>query len=133
MRRFQASNEEVAFHSLKMRQTMDMLGIFLRGGEFAAGRAGDMVSERASDRKAWQLCRQVAEALDEALADCGDDVLQNLHVLSVTPCPDASRLLVTVMSIDDRPGKTFESRTVLDHLENAGWPSQVRSGGGRDP
>lgn len=72
-----------------------------------------------NDRKACQLCRQVAQALDEVLADCGDDVLRNLRVQSVMPCPDASRLLVTVMSIDDRLETTFDSQTVLDHLQNA--------------
>jgi hypothetical protein len=75
--------------------------------------------DRQVDRKACHLCRQVAHALDEVLADCGDDVLQNLCVFSVVPCPDASRLLVTVMPIDDRPGTSLDSRTALDHLENA--------------
>jgi hypothetical protein len=58
-------------------------------------------------------------ALDEILADCGDDVLQNLRVQSVTPCPDASRLLVTVSSLDDEPGRTLAATTVLDHLAHA--------------
>jgi len=82
------------------------------------GRGPDL-QNRANDRKACQLCRQVALALDEALADCGDDVLQNLRVLSVVPFPDASRVLAAVMSIDHRPEKTLASRSVLDHLEKA--------------
>ncbi len=80
---------------------------------------GPGLQSRANDRKACQLCRQVAHALDLALADCGDDVLQDLRVLCVVPCPDASRLLVTVMSIDDRPGRTFPPTTVLEHLAHA--------------
>jgi ribosome-binding factor A len=82
------------------------------------GRRHDL-HDSSNDRKACQLCRQVAHVLDEVLADCGDDVLQNLRVLSVVPCPDASRLLVTVMSIDDRHADPLESKTVLGHLENA--------------
>ena len=52
------------------------------------------------DRKAAQLCRQVAVTLDEVLAECGDGVLRNLHVVDVEPFPDASRLLVTVSAVD---------------------------------
>ena len=65
-------------------------------------RAGPQI--RPIERKACQLCRQVAVTLDEVLAECGDGVLQGLHVASVVPFPDASRLLVTLMSIDGRPG-----------------------------
>jgi ribosome-binding factor A len=75
--------------------------------------------DRAHDRKACQLCRQVAQALEEVLADCGDGILQNLRVVSVIPFPDASRLLVTVNSIDDRPEKQCDARALLDHLQNA--------------
>ena len=71
---------------------------------------------RPTDRKAWQLCRQVAVTLDEVLAECGDGVLRGLHVVSVAPFPDASRLLVTLTSIDDRPGEHDRGR------ERAGTP-----------
>jgi ribosome-binding factor A len=71
------------------------------------------------DRKACQLCRQVAQTLDEVLAECGDAVLQGLRVASVEPFPDASRLLVSVASVVDRPGKTVEVGSVLDHLQRA--------------
>lgn len=74
----------------------------------------------AVDRKAAQLCRQVAVTLDEVLAECRDDVLRDLHVLEVAPFPDASRLLVTVAPVDagapDSPGPV----AVLDHLQHAG-------------
>jgi ribosome-binding factor A len=59
---------------------------------FKAGRQGDR-----QNRKAKQLCRQVAETLEQVLAgEVGDDLLRGLHVASVLPAPDASRLLVTV-------------------------------------
>ena len=49
-------------------------------------------------RKDLQLCRQVADTLQLALGDCGDDVLRDLHVVRVVPAPDASQLLVIVGS-----------------------------------
>ncbi len=120
MKRFQASTEdgrapfaEIAAddgHALQLSPR--------RRARRRRGRGPDLQA-RAIDRKSCQLCRQVALVLDEALADCADDVLQNLRVLSVVPCPNSSRLLVTVMSIDDRPGDTFARNTVLDHLKNA--------------
>lgn len=49
------------------------------------------------DRKAKQLCRQVAETLECVLSgECRDELLQCLHVVSVVPAPNSSRLLVTV-------------------------------------
>jgi ribosome-binding factor A len=81
------------------------------------GRAGPEV--RQIDRKACQLCRQVAVALDSVFADCGDGVLQNLHVASVSPFPDASRLLVTVSSVDGQPAPATAPAVVLDHLSHA--------------
>jgi ribosome-binding factor A len=74
---------------------------------------------RPTDHKAWQLCRQVAVTLDEVLAECGDGVLRGLHVVSVAPFPDASRLLVTLTSIDDRPGGIIGAGSVLERLEHA--------------
>jgi ribosome-binding factor A len=53
--------------------------------------------EDRQNRKAKQLCRQVAETLEQVLAgEVGDEHLRRLHVASVVPAPDASRLLVTV-------------------------------------
>jgi ribosome-binding factor A len=72
------------------------------------------------DRKAAQLCRQVAVTLDEVLAECGDDVLRDLHVVDVAPFPDASRLLVTVSAVDaGAPGEP-SPEAVLEHLQHAG-------------
>jgi ribosome-binding factor A len=74
---------------------------------------------RPTGHKAWQLCRQVAVTLDEVLAECGDGVLRGLRVVSVAPFPDASRLLVTLTSIDDRPGGVIGVGSVLEHIEHA--------------
>jgi ribosome-binding factor A len=50
-----------------------------------------------SDRKAMQLCGEVARTLSQVLAwESGDDHLRELVVVSVIPAPDSSRLLVTV-------------------------------------
>jgi ribosome-binding factor A len=74
---------------------------------------------RSVDRKACQLCRQVAVTLDEVLADCGDGVLQSLRVVNVAPFPDASRLMVTVASIDGKTERALGPETVLEHLQHA--------------
>lgn len=47
---------------------------------------------KVSNRKALQLCRQVAHALSIALEG---NVLRDLSVQSVIPAPDSARLLVT--------------------------------------
>jgi ribosome-binding factor A len=74
----------------------------------------------AVDRKAAQLCRQVAVTLDEVLAECGDAVLRDLHVVDVTPFPDASRLMVTVSAMGDGPAAGPVPEVVLEHLQHAG-------------
>jgi ribosome-binding factor A len=51
---------------------------------------------KVSNRKALQLCGQIARALAECFPTLGDDVLRNLRVEAVTPAPNSSRLLVTV-------------------------------------
>ena len=48
-------------------------------------------------RKLLQLCREVERTLSAVLAgECADDVLRDLMILSVTPAPNAARLLVSV-------------------------------------
>jgi ribosome-binding factor A len=71
------------------------------------------------DRKAAQLCRQVAVTLDEVLAECRDDVLRDLHVVDVAPFPDASRLLVTVSAVDAGAPGAPGPEAVLEHLQHA--------------
>ena len=70
------------------------------------------------DRKALQLCHQVAETLEEVLADCGDGLLQALRVVDVEPAPDASRLLVTV-AVDGLPREGLDLGLVHKHLAHA--------------
>ena len=72
------------------------------------------------DRKALQLCHQVAETLEEVLAECGDIYLQGLRVLDVEPAPDASRLLVT-LAVDGLldEDRELDLDRVHDHLARA--------------
>jgi ribosome-binding factor A len=72
-------------------------------------------------RKARQLGRQVAEALDAVLAgESRDELLAGLRVVSVTPAPDASRLLVTV--VPRPPFDRLDPAEVLARLGRAsGW------------
>jgi ribosome-binding factor A len=70
------------------------------------------------NRKALQLCSQVAETLHGVLqGECDDEVLRDLLVLSVEPAPDSTRLLVTVSSSPAAPKRTTVE--VLDHLHRA--------------
>ncbi len=71
------------------------------------------------ERKVCQLCRQVALTLDEVLADCGDAVLRGLRVATVSPYPNASRLLVTVAPVGGRLTPDAGPTVVLEHLERA--------------
>jgi len=85
----------------------------------AAGVSHARGSSRAGlDRKALQLCHQVAETLEEVLADCGDGLLQALRVIDVEPAPDASRLLVTV-AVDGLPEEQLDLGLVHKHLAHA--------------
>lgn len=71
-------------------------------------------SAKVPNRKALQLCTQVARALMGVFAECGDDALRDLLIESVTPAPNSSRLLVTVL-----PAAPIEPAVVLEHLERA--------------
>jgi ribosome-binding factor A len=54
-------------------------------------------SQKRSNRKALQLCHQIAQTLDQVLGwETGDELLRALTVLSVEPAPDSTRVLVTV-------------------------------------
>ena len=71
--------------------------------------------------RAWQLARQVAEAVDGLLAGCTTDpVLTELRVVSVAPAPDAATLLVTVTRHDS--ALALSPDLILSHLAQAsGW------------
>jgi ribosome-binding factor A len=82
---------------------------------FLVGNAQIAGSHKES-RKAKQLCRQVAQTLDLVLSgDCRDELLQSLHVISVVPAPNSSRLLVTVSA--DLPVEEFDRQEILESLE----------------
>lgn len=67
------------------------------------------------NRKAIQLCSQVAETVGLALAgEFADELLQNLQVVSVDPAPDASHLAVAVR-VDASDGQV-DPQDVLDRL-----------------
>jgi ribosome-binding factor A len=68
-----------------------------------------------TDRKALQLCHQVADTLNQVLSgECNDDVLRNLHVARVVPAPDVSQLLVIVAPA--WRGEAMQSADVLGRL-----------------
>src|SRR5687768_8096095 len=83
---------------------------------FRPGRARDN-----EHRKARQLCRQVAETLDQVLAgEMGDASLHSLRVASVAPAPDASRLLVTLRA--ELPAEAFDAVDLARRLDEVrGW------------
>jgi ribosome-binding factor A len=72
---------------------------------------------RVKNRKALQLCAQVAETLRSVLAgECGDAVLRDLTVESVVPAPTSARLLVT---LSQAPPATAPIEEVLARLHRA--------------
>jgi ribosome-binding factor A len=69
---------------------------------------------KVKNRKALQLCAQVAETLTQVLGgECDDDLLRDLLVESVVPAPSSARLLVTVSLADPRVSR----EEVLGRLE----------------
>lgn len=72
-------------------------------------------NERQQNRKALQLCRQVAQTLDQVFAgELGDAGLSDLRVAAVRPAPDASRLLVSVWN--DAPHEPFHRELLASRL-----------------
>ena len=73
----------------------------------------------ASNRKALQLCSQVADTLNYVLSgECDDELLQGLQVASVVPAPNASQLLVTVYPVV-ATGSNFDAAEVRRRLLEA--------------
>ncbi len=76
------------------------------------------VAARRNDRKLLQLCKQVQRSLSFLLgSECRDRVLQELEVISVSPAPDSSRLLVSVRAA--KPGQQFSRDVLLETLKRA--------------
>jgi ribosome-binding factor A len=74
-------------------------------------------NQKVPNRKALQLCRQVAHALGLALGECCDDVLRDLAVASVVPAPTSARLLATVY-VATSAGRV-DAAAVLERLQKA--------------
>ncbi len=73
---------------------------------------------QAVSRKTLQLCSQVADTLNLVLSgDCADECLQCLQVVTVTPAPNASQLLVVVSS--SSAGAAPDPATVSERLARA--------------
>ena len=68
------------------------------------------IQGRQAERKERQLCRQVQEAISEALASLHDDILSEVWVCSVEPAPDASRLAILVRTSKDAPIEIVKER-----------------------
>ncbi len=67
------------------------------------------------NHRSQQLYRQVAETLELVLSgETHDELLQSLHVVSVAPAPDASRLLVVLRS--DLPPELFDRTEIESRL-----------------
>ncbi len=64
-----------------------------------------------------RLCAEVGRALDLALCDCGDPLLQELSVDEVLPAPDATRLEVRVRLL--RPVDAQEVALLRERLARA--------------
>lgn len=79
---------------------------------------GGEAPPKVTNRKALQVCGQVARTLAGVLAgESADAVLRDLQVESVVPAPNSSRLLVTVSRAPS--AEKSEPATVLAHLEAA--------------
>ena len=61
-----------------------------------------------------RLCQQACEALSLALACSADSALRDLSVVTVSPAPDASRLLVTIAA-----SESVDHDHILDKLQVA--------------
>jgi ribosome-binding factor A len=78
-------------------------------------------SNTKSGRKAQQLCAQVAETLQQLLGGgCGDEILQALCLIEVSPAPDASQMLVVVgPALGAAPRREEDVQTALERA--SGW------------
>ena len=81
-------------------------------------RNGDAYAASRDKQGAWRtasLCAQARHAIETALGGLGDARLDGLVVEDVSPCPNASRLLVLLRRWDDH----IEEEEVRDALAGA--------------
>ena len=78
-------------------------------------------SNSRSGRKAQQLCAQVADTLQQLLGgESGDEILQALCLIEVSPAPDASQMLVVVgRALGAAPLREEEVQAALGRA--SGW------------
>lgn len=95
----------------KKKQELEKLCSEVRWGDGIDPKL-EMFHKKIKNRKALQLCAQVADTLNCALAGCADEVLQGLTVASVVPAPNAGRMLVTLVG-DGNPDE------LLLHVDRA--------------
>lgn len=71
---------------------------------------------RVQNRKALQLCAQIAHTLNFALGwGSGDEVLRELTVASVVPAPNTAHLLVTVAASSN----DLDAALIQERLQHA--------------
>jgi len=76
---------------------------------------------RATNRKAKQLCSQVATAINLALSESRNDSLRDLYVESVVPAPDSTQLLVTLVRYYHNHSRVTDGE-ILEAIHGAsGW------------
>jgi ribosome-binding factor A len=68
-----------------------------------------------SGHKDLQVCRQVFDALTYALAELDDRMIDELSLASVTPAPNAARVLVTLVPTRDG----IDPAAALERLRDA--------------
>jgi ribosome-binding factor A len=101
------------FHALPEDFIEQEDSLVLRGKGFSQGGRG------GSNRKALQLCSQVADTLNYVFSgECDDELLRNLHVVNVVPAPNGSQLLVTVAPVVPL-GKEYDAGEVNQRLAAA--------------
>ncbi len=76
-------------------------------------------SGKVPNRKALQLCGQVADTLNVVFAGCADATLRALVVRAVEPAPNSSRLLVTLAPAPSADVDVQSAAVRLRHA--AGW------------
>jgi ribosome-binding factor A len=79
-------------------------------------------SHQRTNRKALQLCQQIAQTLGQVIGwESGDELLAGLTVLSAEPAPDSRRVLVTVCAppAGGDPDRRDASNEILERLARA--------------
>src|SRR5204862_4336349 len=76
-------------------------------------------------RKSLQLCEQVAHTLAGVLAESDEELLRDLLVREVTPAPDASHLLVTLMPAPSAQGLDFAEAIQCLHQHESRLRAEV--------